>query len=76
MSVPPGQVAPDDGAVPRWSADDSAIRGWAISLLLTGLPHEQRAHATRFLLDELERLYIAAGCSRPAWIDALRDGLA
>jgi hypothetical protein len=36
------------------------------------MPEEQRGHAAGFLLDEVERLYVAAGVPRPSWIDALR----
>jgi hypothetical protein len=35
---------------------------------------EQRRHAAGFLLNEVERLYVASGVPRPSWIDALRIG--
>jgi hypothetical protein len=44
----------------------------AIQILLHGLGEQQRAHAFGFLLGDLERLYLSAGCSPPAWINTLR----
>ena len=46
----------------------------ALDVLLHGMPVEQRPHAAGFLLDEVERLYMAGGVPRPSWIDALRIG--
>lgn len=44
----------------------------AILILLHGLAEEQRRHAVNFLLDDLERLYYAARCRPPHWINLLR----
>lgn len=46
----------------------------ALDVLLSGIPVEQRVHAAGFLLQEIERLYAAAGALRPPAIDALRTG--
>ncbi|HYW13090.1 MAG TPA: hypothetical protein VE871_14115 [Longimicrobium sp.] len=44
----------------------------AIDVLLHGLAQEQRAHATAFLLDELERIYSSSRQLPPTWINGLR----
>lgn len=51
---------------------DTAAFASALAVLLHGLAPEQRANAAGFLLDEVERLYGAAGVSRPLWLDDLR----
>lgn len=45
----------------------------AIKVLLDDLPEEQWDHATTFLLDDLERLYISAVRWVPPWINLLRE---
>lgn len=44
----------------------------ALHLLLHGLAPEQRPHASEFLLTELERLYVASGCTVPEWVNIVR----
>ena len=44
----------------------------ALRTLLHAMPHEQQVHGALFLLQELERLYVAGGLAPPAWIGALR----
>ena len=44
----------------------------AIGVLLHAIREEQKAHATAFLLDELERLHVATGSRIPAWVNVLR----
>lgn len=52
---------------------DAETCGAAITILLHGLPEEQRGHAFLFCLDDLERLYLSAGCAPPWWINVLRE---
>lgn len=56
----------------RASEPDAETCSAAIRILLHGLGEEQRSHAFGFLLGDLERLYLSAGCSPPAWINMLR----
>lgn len=44
----------------------------AIAVLLHTIREEQRAHATAFLLEELERLHLATGDQVPSWLNELR----
>jgi hypothetical protein len=43
-----------------------------MDILLRRIPPEQQAHAREFLLAELERLHVAAGCMVPLWVNAYR----
>lgn len=57
-------------------AEPDAATCWsALGILLHGFAPEQRTHAARFLLDDLERGYIAGGRSPPVWINTLRAQL-
>jgi len=49
-----------------------AVYRAAVATLVHGFSEEQRVNATRFLLDELERLYWSGNHSPPGWINQLR----
>jgi hypothetical protein len=55
-------------------ADDETVRPYAsaLDILLAGVPAAAREHATRDVLDVLERGYAPTG-KTPDWITALRD---
>lgn len=44
----------------------------AVVLLMQHVPVNQRTHATRALLDEVERIHRACDRQPPSWIDELR----
>lgn len=54
---------------------DAATRRAALVSLLHAMPPEQQTRAAGFLLQEVERLYVAAGIPRPVWIDELRSDM-
>jgi hypothetical protein len=52
---------------------DAATVRAAVLILFHGVRPEQAPHMVSFLLGELERLYVAGGCTPPAWLGALRQ---
>jgi hypothetical protein len=55
---------------------DAATARAALLILFRGVPAEQQRHMVVFLLGELERLYMAARRTPPAWLGPLRQEFA